>query len=134
MANTKKAVGSSEKKDVPSAATLDLLLGKSARTRKFNFVVDGNELFIEFQALPAKEFDDLVAEHPPTKKQKSQDMNWNSDTFYPVLISKCAVDPKLSVDDAKSLVDGSNWSFGELNSLYGSVLNLNTNGVGASFT
>ena len=117
-----------------SVSILDRMVGKPRRTVKFNFDVDGDELCIEFEAMSRKEFDQLVETHPPTSKQKRDGMNWNVDTFYPALICACAISPTFTAKEVSQLINSESWSYGELSSLFAKVINLNTDGINASFT
>ena len=123
-----------KKKKVAKPVTLAELLGKPKRTGKFEFRLEDELAYIEFSAMSAKDFDDLTAAHPPTPAQKADNYNWNVDTMYQPLIAACAIDPVLTLDEATQFIESDSWSFGELNSMYRTVVNLNTSGASVSFT
>lgn len=116
------------------AAMLADIVAKPRRVTTFEFNTGETEAFIKFQALPSKEYDDLMSEHPPTKQQRADGMTFNGDTFFPELTALCAIEPTLTKAEVQSIAESDAWSFGELNSLFSSVLNVNTFGAGASFT
>lgn len=59
----------------------------------------------EIAALEPDEYEDLIAEHPPTREQiekagndPSEMPEWNADTFYPALLAAC-VDDDMTAED-----------------------------------
>ncbi len=118
---------------MPKKATLQDLLEKSRRSKTIRLGGDTGP-GIRFQALGSKEYDDLIAEHPPTAKQKKEDASWNPDTFAPALIAACSVDPKISEDDATKIWESESWSRGELMDLFVQIQQLNAEGLDVPFT
>jgi len=114
-------------------ATLKDLLEKSRRSKVIHLGGDAGP-GITFQALGSKEYDDLIADNPPTAKQKKDDAAWNPDTFAPALIAACSVEPKISDDDALSIWSSDSWSRGELMDLFVQVQQLNAEGLNVPFT
>jgi hypothetical protein len=104
-------------------ATFDQLIRKPRRTMAFNVYVtdeDGADqaLAIKFKALSSKEYDDLVAAHPPTQKEKQQGAVYNVDTFAPALISAVSYEPALTLEQATELYRSPDWSGGEVGDLF----------------
>ncbi|WP_326646687.1 hypothetical protein OG884_18845 [Streptosporangium sp. NBC_01755] len=56
-----------------------------------------------FQGLSSKVYSDLVAQHPPKEESKRGDVDW--DSFSVALVATCAVEPKMSVEEAGQLAD-----------------------------
>ncbi|MFI6296861.1 hypothetical protein ACIBEJ_35090 [Nonomuraea sp. NPDC050790] len=58
-----------------------------------------------FRGLQRKKFKDLVAAHPPSDEDKDagNDVDW--ETFGVALVSACAVEPQMSVEQAGELAD-----------------------------
>ena len=59
-------------------ATIEQLLNKPSRRVSVDVTVEGGTAQMVFQALGAKVYDDLVAEFPPTKKDKDDGGVWDS--------------------------------------------------------
>ncbi|MFF4417096.1 hypothetical protein ACFYY8_31635 [Streptosporangium sp. NPDC001559] len=53
-----------------------------------------------FQGLSSKAYSDLVAAHPPKEGGKG-DVDW--DTFPTALVAACAIEPKMTLDEARQL-------------------------------
>lgn len=77
---------------------------------------------VEFVALPAVDFEAVVASHPSPDGDDSG-LDWRS--ALPVLAALCATDPDLA-DDGWWRNHLSAWSSGELLTLWGALLRLNT--------
>jgi hypothetical protein len=92
------------------------------------------ELVLRYQALGAKQFDDLIAKYPPNAKQKNEGMAYNPDTFGPALVAAVSIDPVLSVEQAQSLIESQGWSTGEANTLTGEAMRICQVGAGVPFT
>lgn len=114
--------------------TVDLLKGKRLRRRKVKINLNGEEFYWTFQAIPAYELDQLQEKHPPTKEQRARGMTFNVNTFAPELVSKCSVDPELSVEDAREIWNSEVWSTGELNFIFDTCTQLCTSGFDVPFT
>lgn len=82
---------------------------------------------LELRALPADEFEQLMAEHPPTAEQREAGTPWNEATFRPALMSRSEVpldgEEPLSWEDWAQLL--SVLPFGEVRELYDTALALN---------
>src|SRR4051812_44930679 len=111
-------------------ATLADLKGKRARKGKAVLaMLDEDDELIELEirlvALSHKDYDELQAQFPPTRKQRDRAFeagqsppSFDMDAFAPELIAACAVEPKISVDDMKEMWGSGQWSGGELISLF----------------
>lgn len=58
-----------------------------------------------FMGLSARAYSDLLAQHKPTEQQKRDGADLNWETFPLALIAACAVDPKMSPEQAERLND-----------------------------
>jgi len=108
---------------VLDATADDLIGGKRLRTTEFQITTldeRGDEVVrnAKAQAIPAEEYDQLLAAHPPTPDQKKKGDAYNTDTFAPALISACMITPALSLDQAHALWKSTQWSKGELLDLF----------------
>lgn len=101
------------------------LLGKKPKTK--DIVVAG--MALKIQAIGSKEYDDLVASHPPTSKQKKDGAAFNIDALAPALISACLVEPVMTPDEAAELYNSPAWSAGEMGGLYVACMRLCTEGL-----
>ena len=120
-------------------ATLEELTGK--KRRETDVVVasvdeDGEDvqLVLRYRAISDKEFDELMATCPPTPKQRADGMNYDPKTFGPVLVAAVCIEPKMTVEQAKALLDNPNWSTGEVATLTGMAMALCQTGAGVPFT
>lgn len=119
-------------------ATFDRLSKKKRAERELPITLVGDdgeeeEVFILFRAIGATAYDDLIAKHTPTAKQKLDGAVYNIDTFAPALIAACSVDPDLSYAEAKAIWDSEEWSRGEVMTLFGGCVELNNKGLNAPF-
>lgn len=110
-------------KAIAGNATFSQLIKKPRRTLTFTVSTldeDGEELLLKmkYRALPSKEYDDLIAEHPPTTKEKQAGAIYNVDTFAPALISAVSAVPKLSLQEATELYKSPDWSGGEIATMF----------------
>lgn len=124
----------------PSFATFDQLVKKPARTKDIPVSVtadDGDvvEAVIRVRAIGAKAYDDLLSGHPPTGKQKKEDPNtpYNWETFPPALISACAVEPGMTVEEATEVWTSDEWSRGEVQTLFAGCVEVNSRGLDIPF-
>ena len=111
-------------KQVAYASVADLL-GKAPKEKDIS--VGG--MSMKIKAIGAKEYDDLVAAHPPTAKQKKDGSSFNIDTFAPALLARCLVQPAVSEEEAEQLYGSPSWSAGEMGGLYVSCMRLCTEGL-----
>lgn len=90
--------------------------------------IEENSVLFTFRALARTGLDDIIAEHPPTPKQKKaaeqrgEEANWNSDTFPPALMAACCIEPELTPEDAQEMWDSPDWNQAELLSLFATAL------------
>lgn len=120
-------------------ATFDQLMKKPRRTLAFTVYSvdeDGEEiaLNLKFQALSSKEYDTLQSEHPPSAKEKRDGAIYNIDTFAPALISKVAVIPKLTEEQASTLYHSQEWSGGEVATMFLNALRVCNAGLDVPFS
>jgi hypothetical protein len=123
-------------------ATVDDLLLKSARTQLWTIGLpeDGKpgevrKVDLVLTAIGAQDYDALMAEHPPTKKQKEDEgAAFNPDTFGPALIAAVITEPKLTVEQAHDLWNGKTWNRGEVRDLFMACSNLCAKGLDVPFT
>lgn len=128
------------KTETPTFATIDQLLKKPQRVKTIPVTVttDGDETLevgIKVRAIGSSEYDELLASHPPTGKQKKDDPNtpYNPDTFPPALIAACAAEPTMSVEQATELWTSERWSRGELTTLFFGCMEVNAKGLDVPF-
>lgn len=119
-------------------ATVDDLLLKPARTQELVINVPSEkgdvELTLALTALSMKEYDELIAAHPPTKDQKAEGNGYNPETFAPAVIAAVVTEPKLTLEQAQTLWAGDQWNRGELRDLFLSCVNLCSRGLDVPFT
>lgn len=78
------------------------------------------------RAIPAAEFEDLVASHPATKEQADRDplTTYNRDTFFPALLAACIEGPE-SEQDWSEMINSGELVMGEVNTLISTAMDLN---------
>lgn len=113
-------------------ATLDDLLEKARRTKEIELSPNGPSVL--FQAISSKDYDDLIAKHPPSAKQKKDEAVWNPDTFAPALIAACSKEPEITNDTALEIWQSDSWSRGELMDIFMAVVTLNSEGLNVPFS
>jgi hypothetical protein len=115
-------------------ATFEELFKKPPRFRELDVhTTNGHSLSVRLRALSAKEYDDLIAQHPPTAAQKSKGNLFNPDTYAPALLAKVFDTPKLTTDEARSLYESPDWSSGEIGFLFMECVKLCNEGVDVPF-
>lgn len=57
-----------------------------------------SEVTFRFRALPPKELSDLIAAHPGGPEQ-----DWDPETLPPDLVARCAIEPKMTLEEAEEL-------------------------------
>lgn len=89
---------------------------------------------LELRALPADEFEALLAEHPPTEQQRAAGHAWNDASFRPALLSRSEV-----ALDGEEPLGWEDWAqllgvlpFGEVRDLVDTALALNDRAPAAS--
>lgn len=79
-----------------------------------------------FKSIGRFSYDELVAEHPPSKDQKKDGSDFNPDTFPPALVSASCVEPEISIEDAVKIFASPEWNGAELRKLFFAALDANT--------
>lgn len=94
--------------------------------------VKASSVEVVFRALPQPKFKQLKRAHPPTDAQVAESEkayggrpDINIDTFTPVLISACCVQPEMTPEQVESLVTEYGWSEAEIQHLYIMALRVN---------
>lgn len=124
---------------MPRPATFTDLVKKPVRSKTLTMKVPGDdgeeqELTLKVRAIGQRAYDELLSEHPPTKKQKDSGDSYNIDTFCPALISRSLVEPIITVEEAAELWASETWSRGELTELFFSCVDVNNKGLDIPFT
>lgn len=119
-------------------ATLDLMKGKTKAKHTFPlYIANGSgepqEVKITFQALGARDYDKLVAKHPPKAEQRLEGASFDLDTFAPALIAACSVVPQMTHEDAIEIWESEAWSRGDLMVLFRNAVELNNRGLDIPF-
>lgn len=119
-------------------ATLDDLLAKPVRTSSFTVTLPGadggvRQVRLKFQGLDGDAYDELVAAHPPKRKQADKGATWDSDTFPPALIAAVSVIPTMTVEQARELYKAKNWAAGEMLNLFSEALAVCSRGLDVPF-
>lgn len=114
-------------------ASVAQLLKKPVRTKLLTLTLGDDEVQVKVKALGAKAYDELLAKHPPTRKQKEDNGVYNMDTFAPELLSLCMVEPEISKEEAIDLWASPDWSRGELMDLFFGCVEVNNKGLDVPF-
>lgn len=69
-----------------------------------------------FEAISYEAQDELKTLSPPTKEQEAGGSAWNPDEFTPRIISACAVEPEITLEDARVIV--SEWEPWQVEELF----------------
>ena len=87
---------------------------------------------VKFESLGRYEYEKLVEDNGPTdeqrKKARSRGANeptWDLDKFPPLIISKCAIGPRMTLDQATEIWNSKNYNQGELKMLLTTALGSN---------
>jgi hypothetical protein len=115
-------------------ATADDLLTKSARVQELEISLGEKTVVVSLVAISADEYDEMLAEHPPTKAQKEEGNTYNPETFPPALIAAVMAEPKITLEQAQTIWKGKTWSRGELRDLFMNCVNLCNRGLDVPFT
>lgn len=124
--------------DAPGVATFASLMAKPRRTMTFTVMVAGADdepvsVSMKYKALSAKEYDDLVAAHPPSSRERSNGAVFNVDTFGPALIAAVSVTPALTYEQAEALWKNPDWSNGETTALFINAQRVCNSGIDVPF-
>jgi hypothetical protein len=95
-------------------ATLEDLKAKPRRTKEVDIPIGESVLSIVVGSINTKAYDDLVSEHPPSKKDKDSGAMWNVETFAPAVMAACTINPPMTEEQALELWNSDDWSRGEL--------------------
>ena len=140
MPDTGKAAEARQKQsDASKRATIDLLKSKARSTTEFTLYItdeDGEqqEVTIKFQSIGMRDYDKLVAKHPPKAEQRVDGSPFDIDTFAPALIAACSVDPEISLKDAQEIWNSPNWGRGDVMVLFRNAVDLNNRGLDIPFS
>lgn len=123
----------------PRIATFTDLLKKPVRSKTLTLKMPGDdgeeqELTIKVRSIGQRAYDDLLAEHPPSRKQKDNGDSYNMDTFCPALIAASMVAPEITKEEATELWTSEAWSRGELSELFFACVEVNNKGLDIPFT
>lgn len=122
-----------------SRATLDQLIkSKKPFEKEVTITVTDDtggevEVSVLFRAIGGTEYDKLVSQFPPTKGQRDEGLSFNIDRFAPALISRCAVEPEIPIEDAKELWESESWNRGERMALFMGAVECCTKGLDIPF-
>lgn len=141
MSDTDAKVQTARRKqsEKSKADILDLMKSKGRSTTEFTLYLtddDGHkhEVTLKYQAIGMREYDKLVAKHPPKPEQRAEGSSFDIDSFAPALISKVCVEPEMSESDAKELWNSPAWSRGDLMVLFRNAVELNNRGLDIPFS
>jgi hypothetical protein len=120
-------------------ATLDELIHKPRSTTEFSlYLANGGaepkEVTLKYQAIGMREYDRLVAKHPPKPDQRAEGSSFDIDSFAPALIAACAVEPEMTPSEAKEIWDSDDWSRGDVMVLFRNAVELNNRGLDVPFS
>ena len=86
-----------------------------------------------FQSIGNKAWSDLLADHPPKKRDRDAGLDYNSDTFPPAAVAASCVQPSgMTAKTAQRIME--QWSVGQWNTLWTGVLAANGKVTGAPFS
>ena len=84
------------------------------------------EVVFVFKSVGRFRYDELVDENPPTKDQKADGADFNSDTFPPALVAEACIDPEMTLEDATEIFASPDWNGAELRKIFFGALEVNT--------
>lgn len=97
---------------------------------KARAALEADTVTLRFRSIGRKNYDRLVADHPPTDKQVEehqaqfgQPAPYNADTFPPALIAASCIEPKLTLTEVEQLFD--EWNAAELTELFATAVAVN---------
>lgn len=100
-------------KDAVTKAQADVEAAQSA--------YDEASIVLTFQALPRREYEELIKAHPATEEQAEDGHELNMETFGPELVSAASLDG-MPVDAAREYLD--TWSEAEATALFDTAFNI----------
>lgn len=77
------------------------------------------------RCIPPKDWEELAAAHPPSPEERKDGWQWHVESFRPALL-EVAVTPRLSAQQWQAVAETGKVGLGELNLLFGSVVQLNS--------
>jgi hypothetical protein len=89
---------------------------------------------LKYRAIGMREYDKLVAKHPPKAEQRAEGASFNIDTFAPALIAAVCVEPEMTEEDAKEIWESPDWSRGDVMVLFRNAVELNNRGLDIPFS
>jgi len=141
MSDTDAKVQTARRKQAEKskADILDLMKSKGRSTLEFTLYLTDDtgtkhEVTLKYQAIGMREYDKLVAKHPPKPEQRAEGSSFDIDTFAPALIAAVCVDPEMSEKDAKDIWNSPAWSRGDLMVLFTKAVNINNRGLDIPFS
>jgi hypothetical protein len=95
--------------------------------------MEENAIVFKFRSIGRKQFEDLVLQHQPTKEQQddakksnSGPLQWNTESFPPVLMAVSMIEPPWTAEDIKDLWENEDWSNAELMEMFYAALTANS--------
>lgn len=85
-----------------------------------------------FRALPPKEWSDLLAEHPAREVDTEAGYSFNVETFPTAVVSACAINPVMTVDQVQRLIPALNQ--GQWDDLFTTVWRVNVRATDIPFS
>lgn len=95
-----------------------------ARLAAIEAEIEASTVVVRIQAVPAYKWANLLMKNPPTREQREAGCDNNPDKFPIAVVSACAIEPTISIDQAQKLRD--TLSTPEWNNLWLGCLLLNT--------
>lgn len=96
--------------------------------------MEENSAIFTFRSMGRIPYEELVAEHQPTKSQRDEarrlgngSLTYNPDTFPPALLAASAVEPPMTETEAKELWNDPAWNQSELLTLFFCAMGVNQN-------
>ena len=108
-----------------SLAGDDLLRQMAAGLQELEDRIDERTKVYSFRAVSRRRWRDLLAKHPPAKKDRDAGHDFNPDTFPAAAIAACCVSPKMTEDEAKQLEDDDELGTGGFEQLWNGCLAVN---------
>lgn len=106
-----------------------------AKIEKVEEEIAANRQPFVFQSIGRKPYSALLDEYKPRDENPDdKDLGFNADEFPPRLIALSSFDPKISLDQAREIWDGDNWSDAETTLLLASAVLANKEIVDVPFT
>lgn len=114
----KIAAARQEQSKADKSDLLNRLRNKKRKAKTLEINLDGDIVTLKFEAISSRELDKLRAKHPPTQKQRAENLGVNLETFNPALVAATLVEPKVTEDEAVELFNSDRWSAGELAQIF----------------